>query len=128
MQKRIEVKKSHSDQDTVYLTSELFDGEITQASATGQMITDSDHVSFIYLVDINDQFTYVSLTKEVWPHLKEVLTHNKNVKLTINETEIELPGVKEELSYLVENIEGNANYGDDMVNEVERVFLDKEEQ
>ncbi|MEH7508774.1 hypothetical protein [Priestia megaterium] len=48
------------------------------------------------------------------------------VFLEINKEVIELSAVKEELSYLISNIEGNVNYGDEMVARVEEVFLDKE--
>ena len=43
--------------------------------------------------------------------------------IRVNDVEIELEGLKEEVEYLVENIEGNANYGEELVTAVEKVFL-----
>lgn len=40
----------------------------------------------------------------------------------VNDIEMELEGLKEEVEYLVENIEGNANYGEELVTAVEKYF------
>lgn len=69
---------------------------------------------------------YVGFSDNIWVNLKYVLYKDMKVFLEINKKIIELLVVKEELFYFISNIEGNVNYGDEMVVRVEEVFLDKE--
>ncbi|MEH7370907.1 hypothetical protein V7156_15910 [Priestia megaterium] len=110
----------------LHLKADPIETEIEQLEDTKQMLVDSDNMSFVYVVDINDQFMYVGLSDNIWANLKHVLHKDMKVFLEINKKVIELSAVKEELSYLISNIEGNVNYGDEMVARVEEVFLDKE--
>ncbi len=98
------------------------DEEVT-LSPTGRMLVDSDGVSFIYILETNDTYVYVSIPKEYWSNLKKALNQHSTVLFIINNHEITLEGLEEELLYLISNINGNANYGDEMAKEVERVFL-----
>ncbi|MBM7702548.1 hypothetical protein [Metabacillus iocasae] len=125
MQKRIEVTKSYIEENTLYLQTEEFKHQIKNVQDTMQMITDSDNVSFIYILDVNDEFVYVSIPASVWPNLKDVLHSEQKIVAIVNEHKIELEGLKEELEYLISNIEGNTNYGEEMVSKVEALFLDK---
>ncbi|WP_110113390.1 hypothetical protein [Bacillus sp. CGMCC 1.16541] len=125
MQKRIEVTKSYTEENTLYLQTEEFTKPIDHIEDTMQMITDSDNVSFIYILDINDDFVYISIPDHAWPNLKEVLHTDYTVVVVVNEHKVELKGLKEELEYLIGNIEGNTNYGEAMVSKVEEVFLGK---
>jgi hypothetical protein len=110
----------------LHLKADPIETKIEQLEDTKQMLVDSDNMSFVYVVDINDQFMYVGLSDNIWANLKHVLHKDMKVFLEINKEVIELSAVKEELSYLISNIEGNVNYGDEMVARVEEVFLDKE--
>lgn len=93
-------------------------------SATGNMLVDSDNLSFVYLLDGDEGYTYIRFQEDVWPTLKDVLDNNLKVLVTDQTGEtIELVEVKEELDYLVENIKGNSNYGNEMNQAVENVFL-----
>lgn len=88
-----------------------------------RVLADSDHLSFIYILETADEYVYVSIPNDYWQELIKVVKENYEVTLLLNETEIPLTGLKEELQSLIENIKGNANYGDDMMKEVERVFF-----
>ncbi|WP_377889573.1 hypothetical protein [Alkalihalobacillus sp. R86527] len=93
-------------------------------SATGNMLVDSDNLSFVYLLDGDEGYTYIRFNEDIWSSLKEVLDKDLPVML-VDETgeKLELVEIKEELAYLVENIKGNSNYGKEMNQAVESVFL-----
>ncbi|WNS76881.1 hypothetical protein RRV45_07810 [Bacillus sp. DTU_2020_1000418_1_SI_GHA_SEK_038] len=87
-----------------------------------QMLVDSDNLSFIYITDMNDEYTYLAIPHSIWSQLKSALDLEYRVYLTDRNERIHLPGFIEELSYLIENIKGNSNYGEEMVEKVESVF------
>lgn len=88
----------------------------------GQMLVDSDEVSFVYLVNKDNEYTYVMIKEETWPQLKWAVEQNAVVSLYAGHDKIELVNFLEELNYLVENIKGNSNYGERMVMKVEEIF------
>ncbi|MBY0121008.1 hypothetical protein [Bacillus sp. S/N-304-OC-R1] len=88
----------------------------------GQMLVDSDNLSFIYITDINDEYTYVSIPHTVWSELKKAVDGDAAVYLTDHKERILLPAFIEELNYLTDNIKGNSNYGEEMVEKVESIF------
>ena len=128
MHNRIDITTCVMKSNELHLKADPIETEIEQLEDTKQMLVDSDNMSFVYVVDINDQFMYVGLSDNIWANLKHVLHKDMKVFLEINKEVIELSAVKEELSYLISNIEGNVNYGDEMVARVEEVFLNKEDK
>lgn len=90
--------------------------------ASGRMLVDSDGLSFVYLLETEEAYTYIIIPHHYWKDLKTALTKQLPVFLTNNHDRILLTGFQEELAYLIENIKGNSNYGDKMVTEVEVVF------
>lgn len=122
MHNRIDITTCVMKSNELHLKADPIETEIEQLEDTKQMLVDSDNMSFVYVVDINDQFMYVGLSDNIWANLKHVLHKDMKVFLEINKEVIELSAVKEELSYLISNIEGNVNYGDEMVARVEEVF------
>jgi hypothetical protein len=128
MQKRIEVLESYIEQQQLYLSAEPFETEVKEIHDTAQMITDSDNLSFIYIIDINDEFVYVSIPVKIWRHLKSALENHYDVCLKLNNQVVKLEGFLSELTYLIENIEGNANYGEQMVSKVEEIFLTRKSE
>ncbi len=123
MHNRIDITTCVMKSNELHLKADPIETEIEQLEDTKQMLVDSDNMSFVYVVDINDQFMYVGLSDNIWANLKHVLHKDMKVFLEINKEVIELSAVKEELSYLISNIEGNVNYGDEMVARVEEVFF-----
>ncbi len=87
-----------------------------------QMLVDSDHLSFIYITEKNDDYTYIMLHESLWQQLKQALVFNGGVYLHDGKEKLKLPLFQEELQYLIENIRGNSNYGDEMVEKVEAMF------
>ncbi|MGF2615371.1 hypothetical protein FZC84_18455 [Rossellomorea vietnamensis] len=93
----------------------------------GQVIVDSDNYSFVYLAESDEDYVLLHIQEGCWTALKEGFKQNIPVVANLGETTFELEGLHHELDYLIENIEGNSNYGDEMVKKVESVFLEKAE-
>jgi CHAT domain-containing protein len=88
----------------------------------GQMLVDSDQFSFVYILEIEEEYTYLVLTSEIWYLLKEAIDQKLPIVLSNQKYELPLPMFFEELTYLIENIKGNSNYGEEMVEKVESTF------
>lgn len=95
---------------------------LNQYRASGQMLVDSDGLSFVYLLEKEEDYTYIVIPNTVWKELKTALTEQLPVYLSNQSERLLLNQIHEELSYLIENIKGNSNYGEKMVNEVEAIF------
>lgn len=99
-----------------------WDFSILEMKPLEQMLVDSDNLSFIYIIDHEDDFIYLAIPDSVWPDLKKALDANVPIYLSDQKDRLLLPGIHEELSYLIENIKGNSNYGEFMVEKVESIF------
>ncbi|WP_141432786.1 hypothetical protein [Bacillus sp. 03113] len=121
MRKKLHIVKSNfNDKNELHL--EIDDLYFNNLQPLGQMLVDSDEHAFIYLAELNDEYTYIVLDESVWPKLKEAMEEKTTVFIKQGENSFLLTNIHEELSYLVENIKGNSNYGKDMVSKVEAVF------
>ncbi|MBB6443557.1 UPF0738 family protein [Bacillus benzoevorans] len=89
---------------------------------TGQMLVDSVGLSFVYLLENDDSYTYMKVPEIFWNDLKEALSCRISVSVTNGKEKIYLEQFLEELSYLIENIKGNSNYGEEMVKKIEATF------
>lgn len=87
-----------------------------------QILVDSDQFSFIYIMEDQEDYTYIVFPEQHWPILKSALERKSQVLLTFDDKHIELPNFLEELEYVISNIKDNSNYGDDMVKKVENIF------
>ncbi|PKG25555.1 UPF0738 family protein [Niallia nealsonii] len=93
--------------------------------AAGQMLVDSDDISFIYLLETDDQYVYLVIAKEYWSEIKESKELGVPVYISNGSEKIALEQFLEELDYLIQNIEGNGNYGEEMEKAVEAAFIQK---
>jgi hypothetical protein len=123
MQKRIEVINAVVQENTLELHTNDSLIDLNQIRASGQMLVDSDRLSFIYILENDHEFIYVGIPSSTWSDLRKVMTNNIPTILMLGKTSIELTGVSEELNYLISNIEGNSNYGEEMVSKVEEIFV-----
>ncbi|WP_071393923.1 UPF0738 family protein [Bacillus tuaregi] len=89
---------------------------------SGQMLVDSDGLSFIYLLEKDNGYTYISVPEAFWDTLKEAIVDSLPVIVTNGREQLLLPQFQEELEYLIDNIKGNSNYGEKMMMKVEAVF------
>lgn len=102
---------------------QLFENK--QIQPTGRLLVDSASLAFIYILDIADEFVYLSFPNSLWNELKTILAKDFPLFLYINtECRVPLLQFKEEIEYLVANIEGNSNYGEKLVQAVSNVFID----
>lgn len=98
------------------------DAKEKQFLPAGQVLTDSDDFSFIYLIEEENKYSYLKIPQTIWPSLVELLKTEQDPYLQVSNQLIELSNFNEELRTLLFNIEGNDNYGADFVNAVESVF------
>ncbi|WP_053361904.1 hypothetical protein [Bacillus sp. FJAT-27251] len=95
---------------------------IGEMKPVGQILVDSDQLSFIYLAEQDGDYTYITIPDSVWTSVKTALDANFEAYAVHGEYRLHLQGFKEEMDYVVENIKGNSNYGEKMVDRVEAVF------
>jgi hypothetical protein len=107
----------------LYISTDNKEIDLKTVTAAGRVLADSDRLSFIYILESKQEYIYVAIPSEYWIEFKKVLDQSTTVTLKILEDSIELEGIVEELNYLISNIEGNANYGEEMVEKVESIFI-----
>ncbi|MEK4522834.1 hypothetical protein NSQ95_05245 [Psychrobacillus sp. FSL W7-1457] len=90
--------------------------------AGGQMITDSDSLAFVYLLEGDSEYHYLKFGQDVWPLLVNTLKATEDPILQIGDQRVVLVKFKEELEMLIFNIEGNDNYGAEFAQAVENAF------
>lgn len=93
-----------------------------QIQPAKKVIADSDHKTFIYIVEEAGEYSYLSFDESVWSALVSMLKNEEDPFLTLGEKTVELTNFYEELQALIFNIEGNGNYGDRFVSAVEEAF------
>ena len=71
MNKRIELTEATIENNHLILqpASEMVD--IEDVKARGQMLVDSDNLSFIYILESAEEFVYAGLPHTIWTNLKE---------------------------------------------------------
>ncbi|QUW21679.1 hypothetical protein JSQ81_18140 [Sporosarcina sp. Marseille-Q4063] len=89
---------------------------------SGKMITDSEKMTFVYLLDEEEEYGQLHFEQAVWPLLVDSLKLNTNPVVTFDENAVSLNGFIEELTMLIYNIEGNNNYGEAFSTAVESAF------
>ncbi|PYZ97736.1 hypothetical protein CR205_03845 [Alteribacter lacisalsi] len=92
-----------------------------------RMLADSDAKTLIYVIEDDSSFTYIRFPSASWEALQDVRPEGLPVILELlssDKSSVSLPleDFWAEVDYLVENIEGNANYGEDMIEAVEKAF------
>ncbi|MGD6817619.1 hypothetical protein [Metabacillus sp. 84] len=122
MNKRIEVIESGFESGKLVLKGSSYDGDASALKAKGQILADSDHLAFIYILEDAEQFTYFSIPAGCWAEIEKARAGDLSVWASINQHELELEEFFNELRELVQNIAGNANYGDEMEGKVSEVF------
>ncbi len=120
MNKRLTINSAKQINDQLQL---IANEPITSLKPAGHMLVDSDHFSFVYLMENEETtYTYILIPEQVWPVLKETMEGNLPVFLTYGEEQVELTEFRAEFAYLISNIKGNGNYGEEMVEKVEKLF------
>ncbi|WP_059350568.1 hypothetical protein [Bacillus coahuilensis] len=114
-------KKEMTENTMIFTTNEQ---EIVKGIVpTGQLIVDSDQLSFVYLGEVEEEYVYLYLSETCWEDLRAGIHNNVQFFLDVDGEVVELIELNEELTYLISNIEGNGNYGEQMVEKVESIFI-----
>ncbi|PSL50906.1 hypothetical protein B0H94_102183 [Salsuginibacillus halophilus] len=115
------VDKVEYENGTYYMyTKEGTEEEIQQLQPTERLLTDSNDLAFVYIMD-GDGFIQVRLPESVWPQIEK--SRAERVPFVFAAApEVELTGFHEELDFLLHNIPGNNNYGEEMEQAVTAAF------
>lgn len=113
-------KTQITDKNIEFIIEETEPAESLEAA--GQMLTDSDNEAFIYLLDTGTDYIYVQFDIHTWPALTKALQLQQVPLLRWGKQVMPLAEFHEELWMLVENIEGNDNYGEAFRVAVEQTF------
>lgn len=119
MKKRIMVTKATINESKLVLEIQE---DVLKLVPKGQMLVDSENYSFIYLMENETDYTYIIIPETIWPTLKEAYIKPRPVYLNSIGAQVELSQFQEELMFLIDNIKGNSNYGEEMVKKVENLF------
>ncbi|WHY78995.1 hypothetical protein QNH20_07640 [Neobacillus sp. WH10] len=119
MKKRITILKANITENKLLLeTNEPVSGLVPGE----QILVDSEQYSFIYLMEGQKDYSFIVLTEDIWPILKNAKVQEIPVWVTFKEEQTELINFHDELEYVISNIKGNSNYGNEMVAKVEGIF------
>lgn len=121
MRKLVEVKEAAVSKEQIQF---IIEGQepAEAIEAAGRMITDSDGEAFVYLIDSGTEYIYVQFKEHFWQDLAAAM-QRKDVPLLIwGEQVMPMDAFHEEMWMLIENIEGNDNYGEAFRIIVEQAF------
>ncbi|WP_226534538.1 hypothetical protein [Fictibacillus halophilus] len=121
---RMNVQSTAWEQNKLYLNvSDEMSQKLSECKDSERMLVDSDGLAFIYVLENNEGFIHISLGSSHWVDVKKALLEKAAVVVQ-NEKgeELELTAFSSEMEYLTENIQGNANYGQQMEEEVIKIF------
>lgn|GEM_PF-1391933 len=124
LRKIIELGRPEWEGDTLVLHCSDPSVSLEHLRPCGQMIVDSDACAFIYLAEVDgeDDYTYLFLPVPVWHGLRSAVLEHKRVVAVSKDAKLELVQLEDEFRYLLENIRGNSNYGNKMLENVEAIF------
>ncbi|MDM5187503.1 hypothetical protein QUF99_09265 [Bacillus sp. DX4.1] len=123
MQNKIQVKSVEERENALIFCAENTEIRVEELTVRNHVLVDSDHLSFLYILEDETAFIYVSIPHTCWEAMHDAMKNDKKMFVRVNNIEIELEQLKEEVTYLIGNIEGNANYGEELEAAVKKVFL-----
>lgn len=125
MRKMLEINGININEDGLFLIIDDTKINLEQCHEVGTMIADSDKSSLLYILEENEKFVYVTVPYEFWSDLRKANDQNLSVFLKVGEKSLTLNNWNEELTYLIQNVEGNFNYGEEFVKQVQSAFLEE---
>ncbi|WP_088066557.1 UPF0738 family protein [Gottfriedia luciferensis] len=125
MRKMLEINGTNINEDGLFLLIDDQKINLEQCHEVGTMIADSDQSSLLYIIEENEEFVYVTVSFEYWSDLKKAIDQKLNVFLKAGEANLSLDNWNDELTYLIQNVEGNFNYGEEFVKQIQSVFLEE---
>ena len=121
MSQRILITDVKIENNELHLSTNI-ETDLAAFAPTGQMLVDSDQLSFVYIVDQEEGYRYVTIPEGTWSVIQNGIQAGLETFLTNKNGKLKLDGFQSEMEYLIQNITGNSNYGEEMVAKVEQVF------
>ncbi|MED4533633.1 hypothetical protein [Metabacillus fastidiosus] len=122
MQSRITIKDAKIVDNMLVLQADQYENNENELQAKGQMLVDSDNLAFIYILETSEQYVYVGIPYTMWKQLDEAKIKELPVYVQVNNKQLELVNVIDELSFLLDNIKDNGNYGEELERKVVELF------
>lgn len=117
------IKKRENDYEA-RIENSVADDALHHIRAGERMLVDSDKLRFIYVLEDETELYYLSFPLHSWDLLNECYNSKKPMYVRLNtDLRVPLKNIHEELSFLIENIKGNSNYGEQMESAVQKVFV-----
>jgi Family of unknown function (UPF0738) len=122
MRKMIEINDISVNDKGLFLKIDTKPINFAECYEIGTMIADSDKGSLLYIIEEKEEFVYLTVPVKFWSEIKKASDQNLSVFLQAGEDTLELVKWNEELTYLVQNVKGNFNYGEEFVKQIQNVF------
>jgi hypothetical protein len=118
---RLNVQSTAWNENTLFLNVTEAE-ELPNWKDSERMLVDSDGLAFIYVLENDKGFVYIALENSHWEEVKKAMKNSEVFLRNEAGDELALKAFNGEMEYLIENIKGNANYGQRMEDEVVKVF------
>ncbi|MFA9555799.1 hypothetical protein ACERII_00630 [Evansella sp. AB-rgal1] len=125
----VEELKIHNNVDTVDAIVQVEEDSIDYLRSLqpqGQILVDSDKRTFVYILEDEESFVHLRFSSEIWNELAEVRKKELSVQAVFlyqsDNVVVPLDNFLVELNFILDNIRGNSNYGDEMLDAVESYF------
>ncbi|GGI14947.1 hypothetical protein [Gottfriedia solisilvae] len=126
MRKMVQINEiTFNNENAMMLIIENHTLNLANCHEVGTMIADSDQSSLLYIIEENEEFVYVTVPVEYWPEMKKAYDLKSEVFLQVGEAKFPLENWQNELTFLVQNVDGNFNYGEEFVKQIQSVFLEE---
>lgn len=94
-----------------------------QVRPGNRLLVDSDGFAFVYIIEDDTGFHHILFHQEMWETVNQAYQSKKPIMYELDENKkMELTQFHEEFDFLLENIEGNGNYGVDFEQAVTAAF------
>ncbi|SDI54391.1 hypothetical protein [Natribacillus halophilus] len=108
--------------DGLYLESDRHPDE--KLIPTARLLADSDNFALVYIFDREGTFVQVHIHEAFWSDLYK--SHRKRTPIYLDKHDVLFEAIHEELDMFLDIIQGNNNYGAEMVSAVEKHFFANE--
>ncbi|WP_054710882.1 hypothetical protein [Bacillus sp. JCM 19041] len=111
------------DVSTVILEKNDEERLLMNVKAGARILVDSDQFAFVYILEDTEHFYSLRFEQDCWSALSEAHQKETAFFAEISEnTRLALVDFNEELAFLLDNIQGNGNYGEAFEQAVGAVF------
>lgn len=88
MQNKIQVKSVEMRENALIFCAENTEIEVKELSARNHVLVDSDNLSFLYILENESSFIYVSIPHTCWEAIHEAMNKDTAMFIHVNDVEI----------------------------------------